>query len=77
MNAVTEIRVVVARMIPNSVRKVRSLFFESESIAMRLASQKDAVGRNFGVLPRESLARETQRVGALFLQIAFLFCKAF
>ena len=50
MNALTAISVVVARMIPTNVRTVRSLFFRRESSAMRLASQKDAVGRNFGAV---------------------------
>jgi hypothetical protein len=41
MSAVTAIRVVVARMIPSSVRKLRSLFLRRESTAMRVDSQKD------------------------------------
>src|SRR5271157_5159700 len=43
IRAVTAIRVVVARMIPSSVRKLRSLFLRSESRAMRVASQKEAL----------------------------------
>ena len=43
MRAVTAIRVVVARMIPSSVRKLRSLFLRSESRAIRVASQKEAL----------------------------------
>ena len=53
MRAVTTIRVVVARMMPSRVRKLRSLFLRSESSAIRLASQKEAVGRNFPVLATE------------------------
>src|SRR4051794_38866056 len=48
MREVTAIRVVVARMIPSSVRKLRSLFLRSESSAMRVASQNEALKRNFG-----------------------------
>jgi hypothetical protein len=39
--------VVVARMMPSSVRKLRSLFLRRESSAMRVASQKDALSLNF------------------------------
>ena len=46
MSAVTAISVVVARMMPSSVRKLRSLFLCNELKAMRVASQKDALGRN-------------------------------
>ena len=46
ISAVTAISVVVARMIPSSVRKLRSLFLRSESSAMRVASQKEALRRN-------------------------------
>src|SRR5713226_2813766 len=42
---VTPMSVVVARMIPRSVRKLRSLFLRSESRAMRVASQKALPGR--------------------------------
>src|SRR5271157_4632740 len=49
MSAVTAIRVVVARIIPSSVRKLRSLFLRKESTAMRPASQKEALGRNWDV----------------------------
>src|SRR5579875_1962 len=45
MSAVTEIKVVVARMIPRSVRKLRSLLLLSESIAIRPASQQEALRR--------------------------------
>src|SRR5947208_2446541 len=47
MRAVTAMRVVVARMIPSNVRKLRSLFLRSESSAMRVASQNEALKRNF------------------------------
>ena len=46
MSAVTAISVVVARMMPSSVRKLRSLFLCNELKAMRVASQKEALGRN-------------------------------
>ena len=49
IRAVTAISVVVARMIPSSVRKLRSLFLRSESRAMRVASQNDADRRNLRV----------------------------
>ena len=49
MSAVTAISVVVARIIPSSVRKLRSLFFCNELRAMRVASQKEALGRNLRV----------------------------
>ena len=49
IRAVTAISVVVARMIPSSVRKLRSLFLRSESTAIRVASQNDADRRNFRV----------------------------
>ncbi len=39
--------VLVARIIPSRVRKLRSLLFRKESTAMRPASQKDALGRRF------------------------------
>jgi hypothetical protein len=45
IKAVTEINVVVARMMPRSVRKLRSLFLFRESMAIRPASQKEALGR--------------------------------
>src|SRR6185312_8864701 len=47
ISAVTAINVVVARMMPSSVRKLRNLFLRSESSAMRVASQKDALNLNF------------------------------
>ena len=47
ISAVTAISVVVARMMPSSVRKLRSLFLRSESSAIRVASQKDAENRYF------------------------------
>src|SRR5262245_44109991 len=50
IKAVTPMSVVVARMIPSSVRKLRSLFFRSESRAMRVASQNALVGRSGSVL---------------------------
>src|SRR5579863_7502037 len=50
IRAVTAIRVVVARIIPSNVRKLRSLFLRSESTAMRVASQKEAVGWNRRVI---------------------------
>src|ERR1017187_10949041 len=46
MSAVTAIRVVVARMMPRRVRKLRNLFLRKESRAMREASQKEALRRN-------------------------------
>src|SRR5947199_10875095 len=46
MSAVTAISVVVARMMPSSVRKLRSLFLRSESNAIRAASQKKAAVRS-------------------------------
>src|ERR1035437_6416380 len=46
ISAVTAISVVVARMMPSSVRKLRSLFLRSESSAIRVASQNDAERRN-------------------------------
>src|SRR6185312_13992249 len=46
MNEVTATSVVVARMMPSSVKKLRSLFLLKESTAMRAASQKEALGRN-------------------------------
>src|SRR5580658_8198466 len=49
MSAVTAISVVVARMMPSSVRKLRSLFLCSELKAIRVDSQKEALGRNFRV----------------------------
>src|SRR5579884_1908451 len=49
MSAVTEIKVVVARIIPRSVRKLRSLLLLSESIEIRPASQKEALRRSFAV----------------------------
>src|ERR1019366_1170869 len=49
IRAVTAIRVVVARMMPRSVRKLRSLFLRSESRAIRVASQNDAERRNLRV----------------------------
>src|SRR5690242_16969251 len=39
--------VVVARMIPSNVRKLRSLFLCSDSTAMRAASQKEADRRSW------------------------------
>jgi hypothetical protein len=39
---ITEIRVVVDKMIPSSVRKLRSLLVRSESMATEAASKKDA-----------------------------------
>ena len=47
ISAVTAIRVVVARMMPSRVRKLRSLFLRRESSAMRVASQKEALRRSF------------------------------
>jgi hypothetical protein len=52
---VTAIRVVVARMMPRRVRKLRSLFLWSELKAMRVDSQKEALGRNFRVLATGSV----------------------
>src|SRR6478752_1795915 len=49
MRAVTAISVVVARIIPSRVRKLRSLFLRSESRAIRVASQNDADRRNLRV----------------------------
>src|ERR1700690_1854277 len=46
IRAVTAMRVVVARMMPSRVRKLRSLFLRNESSAIRVASQKEALGRN-------------------------------
>src|SRR5579862_9516266 len=46
IRAVTAISVVVARMMPSKVRKLRSLFLRNESSAIRVASQKEALGRN-------------------------------
>jgi uncharacterized protein YeaO (DUF488 family) len=43
MTAMTAIRVVVARMMPRSVRKLRSLLEWSDAAAPRTASQKDAL----------------------------------
>jgi hypothetical protein len=39
----TEIRVVVDRIIPNNVKKLRSLLPRSESSATRAASKKEAL----------------------------------
>jgi hypothetical protein len=50
MNDVTAISVVVARMIPSKVRKLRSLFLLRESMAIRAASQKEALGRKLRLL---------------------------
>jgi hypothetical protein len=50
IRAVTAIRVVVARMMPSSVRKLRSLFLRSESRAILVASQKEALRRNLRVV---------------------------
>src|ERR1700729_2868881 len=50
ISAVTAIRVVVARMMPKRVRKLRSLFLRRESRAMRAASQKEALRRNLRVV---------------------------
>ena len=47
INAVTAISVVVARMIPSKVRKLRSLLVRRESTAMRVASQNEALRRSF------------------------------
>jgi hypothetical protein len=47
ISAVTAMRVVVARIMPRSVRKLRSLFFWRELKAMRVDSQKEALRRNF------------------------------
>src|SRR5260370_16255633 len=49
IKAVTAISVVVARIMPSSVRKLRSLFLRSESTAILVASQNDAERRNFRV----------------------------
>src|SRR4051812_896165 len=46
MNDVTAMSVVVARIMPNNVKKLRSLFLRRESTAILAASQKDALGRN-------------------------------
>src|ERR1700730_10223071 len=43
ITAMTAIKVVVARMIPRSVRKLRSLLDRSEAAAPSTASQKDAL----------------------------------
>jgi hypothetical protein len=40
---ITAIKVVVARMIPNNVKKLRSLLERKESAATAVASRKDAV----------------------------------
>jgi len=45
MALITEINVVVERMIPNSVRKLRSLLPRKESSATRAASQNEAFDR--------------------------------
>src|SRR6476646_7007975 len=43
ITAITAIKVLVARMMPSSVRKLRSLLDRSEAAAPRTASQKDAL----------------------------------
>src|ERR1035437_448377 len=61
IRAVTAIKVVVARMIPSNVRKLRSLFLRSESRAIRVASQKEALRRNWRALDTAiSPGRRTQ-----------------
>ena len=67
ISAVTAISVVVARMIPSRVRKLRSLFLRSESTAIRAASQKEALGRNFRDFGKASLSRR-QDILRLFLR---------
>src|SRR5271157_4820876 len=62
MRAVTAIRVVVARMIPSNVRKLRSLFLRSESRAIRVASQKEALKRKWR--GRGTVVLFGRRVGA-------------
>src|SRR5271154_5861627 len=58
MSAVTAIKVVVARIIPSSVRTLRSLFLPSESTAMRAASQNDALVFRRPVIRYQSQTRE-------------------
>ena len=63
IRAVTAIRVVVARMMPSSVRKLRSLFLRRESRAMRAASQKEALRRNWRVLSTIWVCQKDARRG--------------
>src|ERR1700730_18340810 len=65
MSAVTAIKVVVARMIPSSVRKLRSLFLPSDANAMRVASQNEALGLNLRVM------RPSQEVMTELLHVLF------
>ena len=57
ISAVTAINVVVARMMPSKVRKLRSLLVRSESMAMRVASQKAAPIPIFGFCATDKLRR--------------------
>ena len=66
ISAVTAISVVVARMMPSSVRKLRSLFLCNELKAMRVASQKEALGRNLRAR-LTGLTKQTVRTASLFL----------
>ena len=66
ISAVTAISVVVARMMPSSVRKLRSLFLCNELKAMRVASQKEALGRNLRVW-LTGLTKQTAAKASLFL----------
>ena len=60
ISAVTAIRVVVARMMPSRVRKLRSLFLRSESSAMRAASQKKAAARKCRVGVTEATGQDVR-----------------
>src|SRR6185437_3180712 len=62
IRAITEMRVVVARMIPSSVRKLRSLFLLRESTAIRAASQNEALGRYLRCFDTDSSGRR-KRLG--------------
>src|SRR5512133_1266796 len=64
MSAVTAISVVVARIIANRVRKLRSLFLRRESTAIRVDSQNDALRRNCRLFATE--VWETLRTDLLF-----------
>src|ERR1051326_3077182 len=69
IRAVTAIRVGVARMIPRRVRRLRSLFLRSESSAIRVDSQNEALNRN---LVRATLLRRGSLRHCSILRANFL-----
>src|SRR5579884_1830171 len=71
ISAVTEINVVVARMMPSRVRKLRSLFLFKESMAIRPASQNEALGRYFRLADTDTPI-DTQLARPLFPDFYYL-----